>query len=179
VKLLHVTNRRQWRAWLGKHHAMDREVWLVYYKKHTNRPRIPYNDAVEEALCFGWIDSTARRIDEQRTAQRFTPRRPGSALSQMNRERVRRLIGEGKMTPAGIAAIKHRLNERFTIAPDILDALKRNEEAWKHFQRFPRPYQRIRIAFVEGARKRPEMFKRRLNYLLRMSAQNKKFGMVQ
>jgi uncharacterized protein YdeI (YjbR/CyaY-like superfamily) len=151
----------------------------VYYKKHTGKPRIPYNDAVEEALCFGWIDSTARRIDDQRTAQRFTPRRPGSALSQMNRERVSRLMRAGKMTPAGLAAIAHRLHERFTVAPDILSALTQNADAWKHFQRFPKSYQRIRIAFVEGARKRPEMFKRRLNYLLKMSALNKKFGMVQ
>jgi uncharacterized protein YdeI (YjbR/CyaY-like superfamily) len=179
MKLLHVTTRRQWRAWLKQHHATDREIWLVYHKKHTDKPRIPYNDAVEEALCYGWIDSTARRIDEQRTAQRFTPRRPGSALSEMNRVRARRLIRAGKMTPAGLAAIKHRLNERFAIPPDILHALRQNDEAWRHFQRFPKSYQRIRTAFVEGARKRPEMFNRRLNYLVKMTALNKKFGMVQ
>lgn len=176
---LDVPDRRDWRKWLSTNHATAKEIWLVYYRKDSGKPRIPYNDAVEEALCYGWIDSTAKKIDEQRFAQRFTPRRAGSSLSQMNRERVRRLIRAKKMTAAGLKAIKGQLDKQFTIAPDILVALKENNDAWQHFQKFPKSYQRIRIAFIEGARKRPEMFRRRLNYFLKMTAQNKRFGMVQ
>ncbi|MBI3786846.1 MAG: YdeI/OmpD-associated family protein [Ignavibacteriales bacterium] len=176
---LYVSNRKDWRNWLSKNHSTAKEIWLVYYKKDSGKPRIPYNDSVEEALCYGWIDSTAKKIDEERFAQRFTPRRAGSPLSQMNRERVRRLIRAKKMTKAGLKAIEGQLNKRFTIASDILSSLKKNDDAWKNFQKFPKSYQRIRIAFIEGARKRPEMFQRRLNYFLKMAAQNKRFGMVQ
>ncbi|MEY2485097.1 MAG: hypothetical protein QOH39_745 [Verrucomicrobiota bacterium] len=91
-KTLYVTNRKARRAWLAKHHARKKEIWLIYYKKHTGQRRIPYDDAVEEALCYGWIDSTLKRLDEDRTAQRFSPRRPKSFLSETNKERARRLI---------------------------------------------------------------------------------------
>jgi uncharacterized protein YdeI (YjbR/CyaY-like superfamily) len=74
-KMLYVTNRDEWRAWLANHYASESEVWLIYYKKHTGRPRIPYEHAVEEALCFGWIDSLVKRIDDEKFAQKFTPRR--------------------------------------------------------------------------------------------------------
>jgi uncharacterized protein YdeI (YjbR/CyaY-like superfamily) len=89
---LYVTHRRQWRSWLAKNHASAREIWLIYFKKESGKSRIPYNDAVEEALCYGWIDSITKPIDEKRWAQRFSPRRKNSALSETNKERVRRLI---------------------------------------------------------------------------------------
>ena len=100
---LYVKDRRQWRAWLARHHKTAPEIWLIYYKKHSGRPRIPYSDAVEEALCYGWIDSITKPVDEDRWAQRFSPRRPSSRLSEMNRERVRRLIAARRMTKAGLA----------------------------------------------------------------------------
>src|SRR3989442_7399108 len=104
---LYVKDRRQWRAWLARHHKTAPEIWLIYYKKHSGRPRIPYSDAVEEALCYGWIDSITKPVDEDRWAQRFSPRRPSSRLSEMNRERVRRLIAARRMTKAGLARIAH------------------------------------------------------------------------
>jgi uncharacterized protein YdeI (YjbR/CyaY-like superfamily) len=107
---LYVATREEWRAWLAEHHAGASEVWLVAYKKHTARPSVPYEDAVEEALCFGWIDSTRKSIDEERSAQRFTPRRPGSNWSASNRQRVRRLIAAGQMTPAGMARVEFALD---------------------------------------------------------------------
>jgi len=97
LSLLYAPNRRQWRAWLKKHYKSGKDVWLVYYKKHTGKPRITYNDAVEEALCFGWIDSTVRRIDADRYAQRFSPRKKGSAYSQSNMERLASLAEQGKV----------------------------------------------------------------------------------
>src|SRR5918999_6552667 len=98
---LYVTNRDDWRAWLNENYETEKEVWLIYYKKHTNQPRIPYDDAVEEALCFGWIDSIVQKIDEERYAQKFTPRRNSSNWSESNRRRLRGLLKAGKMTPAG------------------------------------------------------------------------------
>jgi uncharacterized protein YdeI (YjbR/CyaY-like superfamily) len=102
LKTLHVTTRERWRNWLARRHEIEHEVWLVYYRKHTGRPRISYNDAVEEALCSGWIDSTQKGIDEDRVAQRFTPRRRAGGLSEMNKQRVRRLVAEGRMMPSGL-----------------------------------------------------------------------------
>src|SRR3972149_144578 len=96
-KALYVHTRKAWRAWLAKHHATEKEIWLVYYKKASGKPRIPYNDAVEEALCYGWIDSTVKSINKARFAQRFTPRKKGSMLSELNKERIRRMVEENRM----------------------------------------------------------------------------------
>lgn len=109
-KTLYVKDRARWRAWLERHHDKDKEIWLITYKKHTGKASLPYNDAVEEALCFGWIDSIVKRVDDERTAQRFSPRRSKSNLSDTNRERIRRLIAKGKMTETGLAKIKNQLD---------------------------------------------------------------------
>ncbi|MFH1234610.1 MAG: YdeI/OmpD-associated family protein [Candidatus Diapherotrites archaeon] len=178
-KTLHVTERKAWRAWLAEHHGTEKEIWLVYCKKHTGKQRLPYNDAVEEALCYGWIDSTIKKIDEERTAQRFSPRREKSPLSEMNRERARRLIKAGKMTEAGLAKIRHWLKEKFVAPKDILEELEKDAVVWKNFKKFPAPYRRIRLGFIEGARDRPAEFRKRLNYFIKNTRQNKKFGMVQ
>ena len=180
-KTLYVTDRRQWRSWLARNHAREKEVWLVYYRKSSGRPRIPYNDAVEEALCYGWIDSILKRVDDLRFAQRFTPRRPKSVLSELNKERIRRLIANKRMTTRGLDAVSHTFDEgqKFTVAPDILKILKHDREVWKNFRKFPDSYRRIRISWIEDSRSRPDFFKRRLSYFLRMTAKNKRFGMVQ
>ncbi len=106
-KTLYVTNRKEWRSWLTKYADSEPEIWLIYYRKVTKKPRISHDDAVLEALCFGWIDSTAKKIDDERFAQRFSPRKKTSKLSQINLERVRQLIKEKKMTKAGLLAIAH------------------------------------------------------------------------
>src|SRR5689334_13365691 len=110
-KTLYAKNRMQWRSWLAKHHRSASEIWLVYYKKNSGKQRIPYNDAVEEALCYGWIDSTLKPIDKDRYAQRFSPRRKNSVLSEMNKERVRRLVRARKMTAFGLASIRHHMDK--------------------------------------------------------------------
>ncbi len=183
-KTLYVSDREQWRAWLAEYHDKEKEIWLIYYKKGSGKPRIPYNDAVEEALCYGWIDSIVKGIDDKKYTQRFTPRKPKSNLSAMNRERVHRLLEQGKMTAAGLAAIKHVFNPdeqpaEPEIAPDIEQALQQDRVTWRNFQAFPDSYKRIRIAFIEGARSRPEVFEQRLQHFLKMTAQNNRFGMVQ
>ena len=176
---LYISNRKAWRAWLAKYHATEKEIWLVYPRVQSGKRRIPYNDAVEEALCFGWIDGIIKKLDADHSAQRWTPRRSSkSLLSETNRERVRRMIRAGLMTPAGMEKIRTRMNEKFIFAPDILIALKRDAQIWKNFQAFPKWYQRIRVGWIEAARHRPEIFQQRLRYLLTMTAQNKRFGMI-
>lgn len=187
---LYVTNRKEWRAWLAKHHKTNKEVWLVYYRKASGKPRIPYNDAVEEALCYGWIDSTYKRVDDERLAQRFSPRRKGSPLSPMNKERVRRLATAKKMTRAGWESIAHELEpeskaaktktlKQVELPQDILDELRADPLVWKNFQAFPESYKQIRVGFIDGARKRPAEFEKRLRYFIKMTGKNKRFGMVQ
>jgi uncharacterized protein YdeI (YjbR/CyaY-like superfamily) len=182
-KLLHAKNRPAWRAWLERHHKTGKEIWLVYYNKASGRSRIPYNDAVEEALCFGWIDSIIKKVDQDRAAQRFSPRRPKSKLSAMNEERIRRLTAAGLMTPAGLEAVRTLMEpperrKRFKVPPDILAALKAERAAWKNFRRFPDSYKRIRVSWIDAARIRPEAFATRLRYFVKMTAQGKQFGMV-
>ena len=175
-KTLYVTNRKEWRAWLKKHYKSEKEIWLVYYKKHTGRPRIPYNEAVEEALCFGWIDSIVKRIDEDRFAQRFSPRNPKSCYSQANRERLRALAEQGKVVKEVLATLDDLAEEEFEIPPDILEAIQASQEAWKNLQGFSPSYVRIRIAFIDASRNRPEEFKKRLRYFIQMTEKNKQFG---
>lgn len=184
TETLYAKNRTEWRKWLKENFKTKKEIWLIYYSKQSGKPRVPYNDAVEEALCLGWIDSTLKKIDEESFAQRFTPRRKGSQLSELNKERIRRLIKKKKMTKAGLEAINHLFdnptgNEKLKISPDILKELKKKKSTWKYFQKFPLTYKRIRIGWIEGARKRPEIFAQRLRYFLKMTEKNKKYGMLQ
>ncbi|MDD2758114.1 MAG: YdeI/OmpD-associated family protein [Patescibacteria group bacterium] len=183
-KTLYVTNRKQWRSWLAKNYNKKKEIWLIYFKKSSGKNRIPYNDAVEEALCYGWIDSILKGINGEKFAQRFTPRTPRSNLSEMNKERFRFLVKQKRMTPAGLAAIQHvsfdpTKNTKLKIAPDILKAFRKEKKVMVYFKKFPESYKRIRIEWIEGARTRPELFKKRLQYFIKMTAGNKKFGMVQ
>ena len=104
-KTLYVTHRDEWRNWLEKNHNKKIDIWLIYYKKHTGKPRIPYDDAVEEALCYGWIDSIVKRIDDERFMQKFTPRQENSMWSAHNKKRALEMIRLGRMTEAGIVRI--------------------------------------------------------------------------
>jgi uncharacterized protein YdeI (YjbR/CyaY-like superfamily) len=176
AKLLYVTNQREWRDWLKSHYKSEKEVWLVYYKKHTGKPRILYNDAVEEALCFGWIDSIVKGIDEDRFAQRFSLRNPKTPYSQANKERLREMVKQSKVVDEVLATLGNLAEEQFEIPPDILKAIKANRKAWKNFQTFSQPYIRIRVAFIDGARKRPQEFTKRLGYFIEMTEKNKQFG---
>jgi uncharacterized protein YdeI (YjbR/CyaY-like superfamily) len=173
---LYVSRREAWRAWLEEHYRSEPEIWLIYYRKESGRPRIPYNEAVEEALCFGWIDSIVRNIDETRYAQRFTPRKARSSYSQTNIERLRRLVEQGKVAPDVLAGLAEVLAQEFNYRADIMAALQANEVAWQNFQTYSGAYQRIRIAYVETARKRPGEFEKRLDNLIKKSEQGKQFG---
>src|SRR5437764_4393088 len=185
-KALYVTSRDDWRAWLEKNHETEKEVWLVYHKKHTNRPRIPYDDAVEEALCFGWIDSTVRRLDDERFMQRFTPRKDTGNWCESNRKRVRKLIAEGKMMEAGLSKIGEGiLDAPLETKPKkkgagvprfVREALKRTPDAWENFKRLAPSYRRGYVGWITEA-KREETRARRLKEAAALLSQNKKLGM--
>ncbi len=176
MKTLYIADRKKWRAWLRQHYKTEKEIWLVYYKKGSGKSRIQYNDAVEEALCFGWIDSTVRSIDEERFAQRFTPRKPNSKYSPANKERLRSLLKKKKVIKEVRETLGDLSEEQFVIPEDILMEIKSNEQAWKHFQNFSDSYKHIRIGFIDGARNRPAEFKKRLAYFIKMTEQDKQFG---
>ena len=185
--------RADWRKWLEKNHEKKKEIFLIYYKKNSGKPRIPYVDAVKEALCFGWIDSTAKGIDDEKYAQRFSPRRKGSKISPLNMEYIKELLAEGKMAPAGMvhltgdknstnAHAKKVLNDKhkLEIPNDVEKELKKDTEVWKNFQAFPENYKKIRIGWLNvGTLARKEVRKQRLNYLIKMTKKNKKFGTIQ
>jgi uncharacterized protein YdeI (YjbR/CyaY-like superfamily) len=175
-KTLYVIDRNEWRAWLEDNFEKEDEIWLVYPKKSSGKVSILYNDAVEEALCFGWIDSIRKSLDENHSVQRFSPRRSGSGYSQQNKERLKWLVDHDLIHPSIMASIEPVLREEFVFPPDILAKIKENEAAWKNYQQFSPAYQRIRIAYIDSARKRPEEFSKRLKNFTRATEQNKQIG---
>ena len=182
TETLDVRTRAAWRAWLAKHHAAKREIWLVYHKKGSGKPRVAYGDAVEEALCYGWIDSTVKTIDAARYAQRFTPRKKGSNWSTPNLIRVKRLVASGLMTPAGAVhlpsaqAAKQYHAEHSkrvtasTVAPrDFSAALKENASAARQWRVLTAGYRRLYVRWITEAR-RPETRARRVALSVRRLA---------
>ena len=131
---------------------------------------------MEQALCFGWIDSIIKTLDDEHTVQRFSPRKPKAKYSQANIERLRNLVAQKKVIKEVADMLTEVLNAEFIIPPDILKAIQTDKEAWKNFQGFSDAYIRIRVAFIDGARKRPEEFQKRLKYFIEMSAKNKQIG---
>ena len=181
LTLLRVANRRQWRAWLTKHHTSSPGVWLVFYKAHTGMKSIAYEDVVREALCFGWIDSLIKRLDDDRYALKVTPRQPTSKWSEKNRKRWAELEGAGQLTSAGLAAAP----TDSTYAPKpvipelpayIARALKANSKAWKFFQDLAPTYRRDFVVWIHIA-KRPETRARRIRESVSLLAAGKKLGL--
>jgi uncharacterized protein YdeI (YjbR/CyaY-like superfamily) len=182
-KTIYFDNRKDWKNWLRKNHKKEKEIWLIYYNKASGKSRIPYNDAVEEALCYGWIDSTIKKIDKDRFTQRFTPRNKKSELSEMNKERIRLLIKSKKMTKAGLKAVEHLIDDKLEdvepkLSQDIKKALQKDKKVWENYEKFPASYKRIRIGWIESARIRQEVFEQRLNYFIKMTEKNKMYGML-
>lgn len=179
TQTLHVRDRDEWRQWLAENHATAKEIWLLYHTTESGKPRIPYLHAVEEALCFGWIDGILKKLDPTTLAQRFTPRLPKGNWTELNKERARRLIASGQMTDAGRATLPDLSLDTFRIADDIMAALQQDPQIWENFQGFPTIYHRIRITHIEQVRQQPELFKERLDKLLNKTRQNKMFGGIE
>ncbi len=180
TETLQPSTREEWRDWLAGHYQDRSEIWLVTPRKATGRPGVAYNDAVEEALCFGWIDGIRKSLGEDRLAQRFTPRRDGSGFSQLNRERLARMIAEGKVAQPvldAVATLDDISPESYQVPTEIQDVLRATPEAWRHWQGFSPAYRRIRAAYVDTARERDEAeYRKRLDHLVRKTAAGKQFG---
>lgn len=175
ILLPHITNRDELRTWLEKYHQYAKECWVVV-KRGTpvDKRTFWYIDAVEEALCFGWIDSTVKTLTSGVTAQKLTPRRRGSRWSELNKERCRRLEKLGHMTNAGRAVLPNMTPEGFVIDSEILRTLQSDTEVWEHFCNFPTLYQRVRIDTIQIKKNQPDLFQKRLQKLL----DNTKKGMM-
>ena len=167
------TDRQQWRDWLSAHFETCSEIWFVFPTKDAGETGVSYNDAVEEALCFGWIDGRAGTLDETHHLRRFTPRRKGSAYSQPNVERLILMDAQGLIHPKIRPSVEPILRTPFVFPDDILDAIRQDETAWKNYQAFTEPYKRIRVAYIEAARKRPDEFRKRLASFIRRTRENR------
>ncbi len=167
-------DRVAWRSWLEQHHATANEIWLLF-DDLLEYSTISYLDAVEEAICFGWIDGIQKRFSTHERAQRFTPRKKGSNWTELNKERARRLIRLGVMTDAGFAILPD-LTVTFEVPEDIVERLKAEPNAWSNFLAFPDLYRRVRIGYIEEMRKNQVEFERRLRNFVNKTASNKMYG---
>ena len=183
LETFYARNRQEWRDWLAAHYADTPGVWLLYYKKDSGKPRVAYAEAVEEALCFGWIDSKPNTLDDERYMQLFTPRKPKSPWAKSNKERVVRLIAEGLMTPAGLEKIEAAKQngmweqydsiEEVSVPPDLEAALAANPTAQANFQAFSSSSVKVILWWIHSAR-RPETRAKRIEETVRLAAQNLK-----
>ena len=189
LKTYYAKDRKTWRNWLEKNHAKSPGVWLVYFKKASGKPRLSYNDAVEEALCFGWIDSTVKSMDDDRYMQRFTPRKPKSGWSGINKERIEKITAAGLMNDAGLVKIDaakkdgswtsldkiYAPADQLLIPDELGKAFSRNKKAKINFDNFPVFARRQFLSWINSA-KQPGTLKARIKQVVLMSAANKKPG---
>ncbi len=187
TKKLHFVNRDDWRLWLEENHAAQKEIWLVFYKKHTGKPSLSYDDAVEEALCFGWIDGIMKRIDDEKHAIRYSPRKNNSVWSKSNKKRVERMIKQGRMIEAGLAKVRTAKQsgewqnatireDLIEIPDDLIKALAANDSARKNFDHLAPSYKKQFIYWIMDA-KREETHRKRIEETVRLAQENKKPGM--
>lgn len=176
LKTFYTSDRRHWREWLAANFETEEIIWFIFPMKGSGEPGLSYNDAVEEALCFGWIDSTIRNMDALHRAQRFSPRREGSWYSRANIERLIWLESRGMLDLRVRESVLAIINAPYEFPADILDAIRCDGTAWENYERFPEAYKRIRIAYIDAARKRPIEFQRRLESFIRKTRDNKQIG---
>ena len=173
IETVRFTSRGQWRDWLSENFRTKSEIWFVFPTKASGEECVSYNDAVEEALCFGWIDGRAGAIDPAHHIRRFTPRRPGSGYSQPNIERLKWLDERGLIHPEVRPAVEKYVTRPFSYPEDIIAAIRNDAKAWDNYLALYEPYKRIRVAYIDAARKRPEEFKKRLSSFIKKTAENK------
>jgi uncharacterized protein YdeI (YjbR/CyaY-like superfamily) len=177
-------DRAAWRDWLAEHATTETEIWLVYYKKPTGKPSVSYMDSLEEALCFGWVDSLIHKIDDEKYARKFTPRKAGSKWSDVNQRLAAKLVREGRMTEAGLARIdfplpdvdKPRPRPPTPTLPNWLKTpLKASTRAWENFEKLPPSHQRRYVSWISNA-KREETRQIRIQEAIALLEGNKRLG---
>lgn len=173
MKVFYASDRNEWRRWLEENFTVEKEIWLAFPTVASGKTGVSYNDAVEEALCFGWIDSTARFIDEDYGARRFTPRRKGSSYSRPNIERLIWLDEQGMIHPDVREGVVGIIYEPYVFPSDIIEAIKKDPIAWEFYAKLTEPYKRIRIAYIDAARSRPEEFVKRLQSFIKKTREGK------
>ncbi len=173
IKTFYATDRNEWRKWLAENFDKETEIWFIFPMKASGEKSISYNDAVEEALCFGWIDSTIKNIDETHRAQHFTPRKKGSDYSRPNIERLIWLDKQGMLHPSVRENVLNLINTPCTFPKDIIDAIKEDSAAWENYNTFSEPYKHIRIAYIDAARKRTDEFNKRLRSFIKKTHEGK------
>lgn len=177
----HPKTRAEWRAWLEQNHTRAEGVWLISYKKATGKPRFEYDEAVEEALCFGWIDSKPNKLDDERSMLWFAPRKAGTGWSKPNKERVEKMLKARLMAPAGLAKVEAAKKdgswaaldavEALEIPPDLAKALKANKTAKAYFEAFPRSVKQGILEWILNAKK-PETRAKRVEETVRLAEKN-------
>jgi len=185
-RAVYCATRQEWRDWLERNYDESKEIWLIYYKKSSDMPRVPYDDAVEEAICFGWIDTTVRTIDEARYVQRYTPRNSRSEWSEANVARAKKMISAGLMTEVGMEKFRNRRMTRrlhevdgsgeLIVPVDLAEALEENGPAQANFTRLARSHRKQYVRWINDA-KRQETRERRIREAVAMLAEDKKLGM--
>jgi len=182
LKTLDVRTRRHWRKWLQEHHACESVIWLIFHKRHTSQKCLSYDDAIEEALCFGWIDSIVRRLDDDRYARKFTPRKPDSRWSTINRRRYADLKARGRLAGPGRARAPTSRNgdaprpSLSAIPSYIRRQLKANARAGAHFENLAPSLKRAYIGWIDSA-KRQETKEKRLREVIGVLAAGKRLGL--
>lgn len=173
METFYTSDRLKWREWLSENFETEEEIWFVFPTKDSGEAGVSYNDAVEEALCFGWIDGRAGTLDGKHGIRRFTPRRAGSGYSRPNIERLIWLEEQGMIHPKVRESVLPIIRAPFIFPEDIMKEVLSDPVTAENFSRFSPSYQRIRIAYIDAARKRPEEFQKRLKSFLSKTKQNK------
>ena len=187
MKQLYVKTRDEWRKWLSKHNSTEKELWLVFFKKETGKPSIEYDASVEEALCFGWVDSIIKKIDDEKYARKFTPRKPESHWSESNKTRVKKMIEQGRMAESGLARVQEakqngiwyksaRPNISFEIPEEFEHALQQNKKAQEFFEQLAPTYQKQYIGWMAVA-KRQETREKRIKESIALLKKGEKLGL--
>jgi uncharacterized protein YdeI (YjbR/CyaY-like superfamily) len=176
---VHPETRAEWRAWLEQNHDSDKGVWFIRYKKASRKPFVDVNDAIEEAICFGWIDSLPRKLDEERTMLYFAQRKKGSNWSALNKRRAEKMIKAGQMAPAGMQKIEAAKKdgswnaldavEALVIPPDLTQAFDLYPDSRENFEAFPRSVKRGILEWIANA-KRPATRQKRIDETARLAA---------
>lgn len=175
--LVDLKNRQELRDWLNKNHKIEKECWVIVNRgKPKTDDEFLYLDLVEEAMCFGWIDSTCKKIAEGMTAQRISPRRKNSSWTELNKERCRRLQKIGLMTKAGLAILPDLSIEAFEIDEDIIDAIKEDPIVWDHFNQLPELYKRIKIDNIQSYKKQKDLYEKRLRKFIDSTREGTMYG---